>query len=169
MENGILTLSSGDASTSGLMYESKASTRADFESFQQMFLLLGGVLCAIIGLVGILNYLNVVMTGMLSRKREFAILQAVGMTNRQLKTMLIYEGTFYAFSAALVALVLAITLHPLLCNLLEDMFWFFSANFTIVPVLASIPVFLLLGWLVPSLMYRESVRRSIVEKMKETE
>ena len=43
------------------------------------------------------------MTSILSRRREFAVLQAVGMTNRQLKTMLIYEGLFYAMSSVSAA------------------------------------------------------------------
>ena len=74
---------------SPLMYESKATARSEFAQFQQMFLLVGGILCAIIGLVGLLNFFNAMMTGILSRRREFAVLQAVGMTNRQLKTMLL--------------------------------------------------------------------------------
>ena len=41
------------------------------------------------------------------RRREFAVLQAVGMTNRQLKTMLIYEGLFYAMSSVAAAFMLS--------------------------------------------------------------
>ena len=67
----------------------------EFTRFKNMFLICGGALCAIIGLVGILNFFNAIMTGILSRKREFAVLQSVGMTKRQLKLMLIYEGLFY--------------------------------------------------------------------------
>ncbi len=52
------------------MYESKASIRSEFEQFQKMFFLLGGVLCAIIGLVGILNFFNAIMTGILARKKR---------------------------------------------------------------------------------------------------
>ena len=37
---------------SPLMYESKATARSEFAQFRQMFLLIGGILCAIIGLVG---------------------------------------------------------------------------------------------------------------------
>lgn len=55
---------------SGLMYESKAILRADLTRFQKMFILLGGLLCAIIGIVGILNFFNAIMTGILSRKRD---------------------------------------------------------------------------------------------------
>ena len=67
------------------MYESKASIRREFTRFKNMFLICGGVLCATIGLVGILNFFNAIMTGILSEKREFAVLQSVGMTKRQSK------------------------------------------------------------------------------------
>ncbi|MFR2606481.1 MAG: FtsX-like permease family protein [Waltera sp.] len=53
------------------------------------------------------------MTGILSRRREFAVLQAVGMTNRQLKTMLIYEGLFYAMSSVAAAFILSLAVGPL--------------------------------------------------------
>ena len=43
---------------SPLMYESKATARSEFAQFRQMFLLIGGILCAIIGLVGLLNFFN---------------------------------------------------------------------------------------------------------------
>ena len=51
--------------------------------------MLGGLLCAIIGIVGILNFFNAMMTSILSRRREFAVLQAVGMTGPQLRAMLV--------------------------------------------------------------------------------
>ena len=154
---------------SGLMYESKATLRAEFEGFQNMFLLLGGLLCTIIGLVGVLNFFNAIMTGILSRKREFAVLQAVGMTGRQLKAMLVYEGLFYALSSALSAFVLSFVLNPLVGDLLENMFWFFSAKFTIVPVIIAIPIFALLGWLIPYVMYDHTSKHSIVEQLRNTQ
>ncbi|MGN0395276.1 MAG: ABC transporter permease [Coprococcus sp.] len=166
-EEYLADLTSADLSR--LMYESKATLRAEFENFQKMFLLLGGLLCAIIGLVGILNFFNAIMTGILSRKREFAVLQSVGMTNKQLKNMLVYEGLFYALSASVFALILSVILNPLASKILENMFWFFSAGFTILPVLFAIPVFTLLGWLIPSVMYGQTAKHSIVERLREAE
>ena len=154
---------------SELMYESKTKMRDEFYSFQTMFLLLGGLLCAIIGLIGILNFINAIMTGILSRKREFAVLQAVGMTNKQLKTMLIYEGLFYALGSSVGALILSILLNPLIGKMLESMFWFFSTNFTILPVLLVIPVFALFGCLIPSIMYGQVAKQSVVERLREAE
>ena len=164
-ENYLADLTADDLS--GLMYESKTTLRAEFKSYQKMFLLLGGMLCAIIGLVGVLNFFNAIMTGILSRKREFAVLQAVGMTNKQLRAMLIYEGLFYALSSAAAALLLSFVLNPLVGNLLEHMFWFFSARFTIVPVLLAIPIFALLGWLIPDVMYNHTAGCSIVEQLRD--
>ena len=154
---------------SELMYESKATLRAEFEGFQNMFLLLGGLLCAIIGLVGVLNFFNAMMTGILSRKREFAVLQAVGMTNKQLKTMLVYEGLYYALSSALSAFVLSLAINPLVGDLLENLFWFFSARFTILPVLLAMPIFALLGWLIPCMMYDNAAKCSVVEQLRDAQ
>lgn len=165
-ENYLTDLTADDLS--GLMYESKAMLRAEFENFQNMFLLLGGLLCAIIGLVGILNFFNAIMTGILSRKREFAVLQAVGMTNKQLKAMLVYEGLFYALSSALSALVLSFVINPLIGNLMANMFWFFSAKFTIIPVIIAMPIFALLGWLIPYVIYYHAAKYSIVEQLSDT-
>lgn len=154
---------------SPLMYESKATVRAAFTQFRQMFLLVGGMLCAIIGLVGLLNFFNAMMTSILSRRREFAMLQAVGMTKKQLKRMLIDEGLFYAMASVAVAFVLSLAFGPLLGNMPGSMFWFFEYQFTILPVLATIPLFLLLGWLIPCMMYNNAAKCSIVEQLRDTQ
>ena len=52
---------------------------------------------------------------------------------------------------------------------MENMFWFFSAKFTILPVLLVIPVFALLGWLVSYIMYDHSPRQSIVEELRDSQ
>ena len=166
-ENYLTDLTANDLSE--LMYESKATLRAEFEDFQNMFLLLGGLLCAIIGLVGVLNFSNAMMTGILSRRREFAVLQAVGMTNRQLKTMLIYEGLFYAMSSVAAAFILSLLVEPLAGKMLGSMFWFFEYRFTILPVLLTIPVFLLLGWLIPCMMYDNAAKCSVVEQLRDAQ
>ncbi len=158
-----------EGAQSVLMYESKETTRNDFRQFQNMFLLLGGVLCVIVGLVGILNFFNAIMTSILARLREFAVLQAVGMTNRQLRQMLVYEGLFYAVGSVGASFVLALVLNPLAGDLMENMFWFFSARFSVTPILAVVPVFVLLGWFIPTVLYGQTTKRSVVERLREAE
>lgn len=156
-----------DSPSSTLMYESKATVRAEFEGFRSMFTLLGGVLCVITGLVGILNFFNSIMTGIISRRREFAVLQSIGMTGRQLKSMLIYEGLLYAAGAILLSVVLSIIIEPLAGRLMENVFWFYSYSFTLKGIFITAPVFLAAGAVLPALLYRGISRRSIIERLRE--
>lgn len=148
-------------------YESKQSMAAEFEGFRSMFLTMGGTLSGIIGLVGVLNFINAV-TGILARKRELAMLQSVGMTGKQMNTMLVYEGLYYTMLSAALSLVLSAALGPLVGSLCSA-FWFFTYRFTVLPVLAVIPLFLILGVLIPLLVYRSVNRRTIVERLREIE
>ena len=99
--------------------------------------------------------------------KEFAVLQSVGMTKRQLKLMLIYEGLFYAVGSIIASLILSVVLSPMLGNMMSAMFWFVTYHFTIMPVILIIPVFLLLGWLIPAVLYHAGKRQSIVENLRE--
>ncbi len=155
--------------TSGLMYESKDLARKDFQGFQQMFLLLGGALCAIVSIVGILNFFNAILTGILARRREFAMLQAVGMTGKQLKKMLMEEGLIYAGTTILISLVLILAMEPLTGRMLESMFWFFEYHFSVTAVFVTAPVFLFLGVALPLAVYRSIAKLTIVERLRETE
>ncbi len=78
-------------------YESKQKYENEFKKLENMFLLVGGVTSLIIGAIGILNFINAMLTSIISRRREFAMLQSIGMTNKQLNKMLILEGVFLCF------------------------------------------------------------------------
>ncbi|MCH5340417.1 MAG: FtsX-like permease family protein [Acetatifactor sp.] len=55
--------------------------------------LTGYSLCGIIFLIGLLNMVNSALTSMVLRRREFAMLETVGMTRAQLRRMLLYENS----------------------------------------------------------------------------
>lgn len=150
-------------------YESQASYVAEFEGFRGMFFTMGTALSTIVGLVGVLNFINAVLTGILSRKREFAVLQSVGMTGKQLKTMLVCEGLYYTVLSLLLCTLLTVGAGPLVGNAVSGIFWFFSYHLTLTPILAVLPVFLLLGALVPLWTYRVVAKRTIVERLREVD
>ena len=150
-------------------YESKQSYVDEFEGMRGMFMTMGGALALIIGLVGILNFLNAVLTGILTRRREFAVLQAVGMTGKQLRRMLVCEGLYYAGFSLALALILSVGAGLLMQTALSSMFWFFTFHFTILPVVLLAPVFVLLGVCIPLVSIHFTNRASVVERLRETE
>lgn len=147
-------------------YESKQSYADQFNGFRNMFLLMGSLLSFAIGLIGILNFINGVMTGIISRKREFAVLQAVGMTGRQLKQMLAIEGCLYGIGAILLALAINALMSPLIGRLLGQMFWFFSYRFTVAPILIMLPVFLIFGVGISIAALRALAAQSVVDRIR---
>ena len=151
----------------GITYESKAVRRADFEAFKNMFVLVGGLLSLIIGFVGILNFLNTIMAGIITRKNEIAVLQAIGMTGKQVKGMLITEGMIYTAGSGMIALVLSLIFVPVVNAVSNELFWFYSDHFTITPVLMMLPLMALIGIIVPLVSYKGLSKASIVERIRE--
>lgn len=152
-----------------LDFESKQVYVQEFEEFRNMFLIVGSVLSFVIGLVGVLNFLNAVLTSMNARKREFAMLQSIGMTGRQLKEMVIWEGLIYGGSAVLVSLAVSLLLMPVMGKVVNGVFWFCTYHITVRPIVIVIPVFALLGILLPLVSYRHVEKMTIVERLRESE
>lgn len=150
-------------------YESRKSEEEEFNGERRMFMMVGSGAALIVGMVGILNFLNAILTGIMARKREFAVLQSVGMTGKQLNRMLITEGMVFAGSSVVITLILTVVMGPLVSDVLEGMFWFFSYHLTVTPILAVAPVFLLLGAVIPIISYHYVIKRSVVERLREAE
>ena len=150
-------------------YESRKTYEEDFYGFRDMFMMVGSGAALIVGLVGILNFLNAILTSIMTRRREFAVLQSVGMTGEQLTRMLITEGMVFAGSSIVITLVLTIVMGPVASTVLEGMFWFFTYHLTVTPILVVAPAFLILGAVIPLISYRYVVKRSVVERLREAE
>lgn len=147
-------------------YESKATYASEFENIKNMFLLLGSALSFIVGLVGILNFFNAILTGITARRRELAVLQSIGMTTRQLQTMLALEGLLYTLGSALLAFTLILITAPIVGPGLNGMFWFFTYHFTIWPIMVILPLFAVLGIGIPVVTCRTMQRYSVVERLR---
>ncbi len=151
-----------------LSYTSRATEAASFASFKRMFVILGAALSIIVGLIGVLNFINTMITSINSRQRELAALQAIGMTGKQLCTMLIWEGMIYIGGASLAGILLNLTTIPL-GRLIESIFWFCDYSFTIVPLAAAIPVLVIIGAVIPAITYKILTKKSIVERLRASE
>ena len=127
------------------------------------------IIAIAVGLVGVLNFFNAVLTGIITRRREFAVLQSIGMTGGQLKKMLVLEGLLYTLAAVLASLLLTVVMGPLLGTAVNSLFWFFTYRFTLAPILLIFPIFVVLGLVIPLLTYRSIARHTVVERLREAE
>lgn len=150
-------------------YLSKGRLREEFSGMVGVISTIGITLAVVIAFIGILNFVNAVVTGMIARKREFAMLQSIGMTNGQLQRMLVYEGISYVVLAGVLSFILGSLLAWKLFTALNQVILFFEFRFQILPFVIMLPVLLLVAVAGPMAAYRNMRRKSIVERLRETE
>lgn len=150
-------------------FESKKLMEDEFSNYKNMFLFVGGGVTVVISIIGILNFVNTMITSIQTRKREFAVLQSIGMTGKQLRKMVIIEGLFYTGAALIAAVMIGSIVNVVVLQSLESLVWFYQYEYSISAILALAPVFILLGVGLPAIVYKSMVRKSLVERMRTTE
>lgn len=148
-------------------YVSKASLQKEFDDMVMIVAVIGIALAAVIALIGILNFTNAMITEVISRKREFAVLQSIGMTNSQLKKTLVFEGLGYVAASGAVSVVLGSLFSWAVLKAMNNVIWFFEYRFRVLPFVILIPPLLLAAVLVPLLAWRGIGKRSIVDRLRE--
>lgn len=149
-----------------MSYESKTRYLDEFQSLKGTFTLVGGVLSLIIGIIGVLNFVNACITSIITRKKEFATLKAIGMTEKQIQKMVCMEGGYYAAGVVFFSLT-AGSIFSLVVMGNFVMFWFTTYRFIIWPMLIVLPFMVILGILVPYITIRITDKESVVEMLRE--
>ena len=149
-----------------LDYFSKVTLRQNFDRMINMFRLVGGTLCAILALIGILNFINSITTSILSRYREIAMLQSVGMTGWQVKQILIYEGIGYSILGLLGSLILSVIASLTVVRMMGVELTYFTWHFTLLPVFLCIIPLLLITAIVPLVCYNKMAQKTVVERLR---
>lgn len=100
-------------------------------------------LLLVISLIGITNVYNTITASMNLRKREFEVLKAIGMTNKQFNKMFSYESLIYGIKSLVIGIILGIILSYGLYYIIKtnlEMKYYFPAIQIIIMVILTILV-----------------------------
>ncbi len=150
-------------------YLTKASLMEGFDSMITAIRIIGIALSAVIAIIGVLNFINSIVTGIIARKREFAILCSIGMTQRQLKRMLVEEGLYYVLISGVISLILGTVLSWAIMTALNNVIMFFAYRPNFLAYLIMLPLLAVLAVIVPFAAYRRTQKESIVQRLQDTE
>lgn len=150
-------------------FDSKEGLRDDLSGYSKSINVIGGALSFVVAIVGILNFINTMLTSVITRKRELAMMQSIGLTDLQLKRMLVYEGLYYIAFSAVISIVVGTLLSISTIRAFNNIAVSFEYQFTIMPFVAMLPVFFIIGILVPGIAYRKAKKLSIIERLREGE
>lgn len=150
-------------------YVSVAQAQADYAQNQRTVALVGNGVCILMVLMGLMNYVNVMAASVQTRRRELAMMESLGMTRRQLRAMVMWEGGIYA--------VLSSVLFLAGCGILWAAFsdthidaGVLAFSFVWPPrlVVGLVLALLVLCPCISALAYRISSREPVIQRLRET-
>lgn len=91
-----------------ISWESKLDSYSEMKNSENQITVLGGSLGIIIMLLAISNYMNMMSESMQNRSKEFAVLESVGMTRKQIKKMIVFESLGYSILSISISLIIGL-------------------------------------------------------------
>lgn len=150
-------------------YVSVAQAQADYAHNQQTVALVGNGVCILMVLMGLMNYVNVMATSVQTRRRELAMMESLGMTRRQLRAMVMWEGSIYAVLSSVLFLAGGAILWAAFSDTHIDA-GVLAFSFVWPPrlVVGLVLALLVLCPCISALAYRISSREPVIQRLRET-
>ncbi len=149
-----------------LVFKSKTTLTEHYHEQTRAEDIMAFSISLIIALVGILNFINSMVTAIVARQKEFAMIQSVGMTKRQLRSMLIYEGLYYAGSTLVASYILGTAAVAFGVRMMVSGAWTATFHFTLIPLVICTPILILFAILIPYICFQNLEKQSIVERLR---
>lgn len=119
--------------------------------------------------IGIMNYLNIRVTDMISRKKEMAILESVGMTRKQLHAMLTMEGMYFCLIIIGILLTAGTGILYAVGKYMKMQIPYFVSEYPwkLLGVLLVVLAVFSVG--IPRWLYRKTSKKSSIEELHDSE
>lgn len=126
------------------------------------------LLVAFIGIFGIINLLNTLLTNILVRKQELSLFQTLGLSNKQLSRMLLIEGLFYSLGAIVITLTIGTGCGYLLCQVFNTIgvFGTITYQFPIWQIVTYFTILLVIQLSFSFLSIKLFKNQSLVERIR---
>lgn len=150
-----------------MSYISAKTYYTSFDSLKSEFWIVGTFMSVVIGVIGIVNFVNVILTSIISRKKEIATMQSIGMQGKQLRKMLCTEGIIFSLLALSGSLALGVVLIPLVSNVLAGMVEYYAGYITMTPMIAIWIVYFIVSIIVPVYGKQIISRDSVIARIRQ--
>lgn len=151
-----------------LLYISKYDDMKTIQDSRSGMFEIGTVISLLLLLVGMLNYINTMASSIQKRKLNFSIMESVGMSRKQIRKLLIYEGILYASGSVLITLTFGIGITYFIFKSVNYMKISFAIP--VLPLICAILLIMIICIFTPIITYKKIMKnRSIVERLREYE
>ena len=150
----------------GLDVTAKSDILASAKGYIDSMRLVMGAICAILLFMGLINYVNVIMTNLAIRKKEFVVMESIGATEKQLKKMLLLEGIFYSLFITIFTAVLGSGILYATGKIMKAKIRYFVFHYPAAEFILSVAALFAACILIPLIVYRQSGKESLSENLR---
>lgn len=150
-----------------LSVDSKLDRYSEMKNSENQITVLGGSIGLIVMLLAISNYLNMMSASIQNRSKEFAVLESIGMTRKQIKKMAVSESICYAILSIAISMIIGL---PASYFVFENVnIYRIPFSFPIVNNMILFLVIILICILSTLLILRKTKDESIIELLRQDE
>lgn len=123
-------------------------------------------LCIMLLFMGLINFVNVTATGLVLRKKEFAVMESIGMSAGQLKKMILSEGLLYSIFVILMTAASGSVIWYITCRVIKARLAYFRYYFPYIEFLAASLLLILICMLISHIAFKRCTSGSITDRLK---
>ena len=154
----------------GISVTMRSDYQENFENSRLNMVLILGMVGAVLLLIALLNFVNLMVTKTVSRRKEFAVYQSLGMTLGQLRRLVLLEGAFSALLLAVVLVPVTIAFAALVMpGYIANLSWVSVYTFDVRPLWIILPVVVALALFTPLICLRFITKGTIQQRLGVTE
>ena len=98
--------------------------------------------------------------------KEYAVMQSIGMTTKQLIRLIVNEGLLYALSSTVLGIVLSALVDSTMVKIICNAIWFMTYKLLLWPAITLSVVTIILSGVIPAIVFKSFNKESIVEKIR---
>lgn len=116
--------------------------------------------------IGLMNLINSLITATATRKKEFGIMQSLGMTKKQLRTLLLFEGLNYSVITLAISYFVSLLLISTVVKKYLEGQWSATYRLMIDPLLIFTPIIIIISVITPLICYIKIVKVAPIKRLE---
>ena len=163
---GLAFLTSGELSLFG---NSRDLQIKSFKDFKNLIEFVGYSLSIVLFLISVLNFINVIATEILRNMVNLSILEAIGMTKKNIKKYLVKKNLIYSLCGLVFSFIIMLLVDKyILIDFMEQTKWT-SYKFVIMPLIIVNFVNIIIGVIFTRMFYEKHSQNSLVDRIRSLE
>lgn len=153
----------------GFSYDSRDLQIKSFKDFKNLIEFVGYSLSIVLFLISVLNFINVIATEILKNMVNLSILEAIGMTKKNIKKYLVKKNLIYSLCGLVFSFIIMLLVDKyILIDFMEQTKWT-SYKFVIMPLILVNFVNIIIGIIFTGRFYEKHSHNSLVDRIRNLE